>query len=313
MTSTTNKPKLTVLLASIAIASVIGAITTSHFAKVTNLEEINIEEILANKTPVRYKLSEKSGEELGEELGEGLDKKSSNIKQLSVQLPKELYGLTVNIDFKEQSYIEVNQPIDDDDHYYRYFSNIDLNQLNWQLDNGILTMDLSKSMDDDSVYYDTKLQISLPKQDWKIDFPAQVSSLYVDNTAEPINLTFLARGAEFTGNYAKLAIIQTGVDDCNGSCFSFRNTVTDSLYASVEEKALQDMKVEMGSNYDGESPFSIRLKGIQANRIDLNVPKNSNVDVYDLSLLDKIIWHDMAITDTESAVEVETKTMDLKQ
>ncbi len=256
-----------------SIGCVILAMILTNF---TDTVINNNQQIIANKKPLNYPLV-----------------KDIRHFQL-VSTSGDGYALGVEISFSEENDIQIKQRHEDNDTVY---INIDFKQFNWQVHNDTLILNIDKGLSRNS-YYSEILEIHLPKQLNKLSIVSNYNNqdYKIISQNEPIDLTVNTDKAKFMGNFKQLTVKQT--EGCyeykmigDDVCFMFEDTKVDTLSMITPQQVVAKHNKKHKNKREPPLLFSMLLnEKLSAKQINLNVPKNSNIKITNLALLNKIKW-----------------------
>lgn len=276
--STTNKTKqksISLILASVSIFCVILAMILTNFTDITDATISKNKQIIANKKPLIYPLAK-------------------NIQYFQLTATNS-YALDVEISFSEEKDIEIKQKHESSNVDY---VNIDFNKLAWQVKEDRLILNIDNALSVDGSYYYETLQIRLPKQLKEISIDNDLSSqdYQIINKTKPIDLTINSNQANFAGKFKQLTVKQTG--SCNeyyynnNDCFIFYDVQVDKLSMITPRRVVIEHNEKYKDNKEDQPILFNTLfdNGLSAKQINLNVPKNSNIKITNLALLNKIKW-----------------------
>ncbi len=271
---------ISLILASMSIACVILAMILTNFTEITDTTISKNEQIIANKKPLSYPLT-----------------KDIKHFQLASTTDKD-YDLTIEISFSEEKDIQIKQKHEYDNADY---IDIDFKQLDWQVQDDTLILNIDKALSADNRYFYETLKIRLPKQLNEISIANDFTRKHyqIINQDEPINLTVSTNKANFVGNFNQLIVKQ--INSCNkhyydnSICFTFDDVQVDTLSMVTPPQVVAEHNQKYKDDKN-EPPalFKLLLDGdLTAQQIILNVPKNSDIKITNLELLDKIKWEEV--------------------
>ncbi len=279
MSTTKNtKPKsISLILACMSIGCVILAMIVTNFTDITDATISKNKQIIANKKPLIYPLAK-------------------DIQHFQItSTTSNRYAVDVEISFSEKKDIQIKQFTASN---YKYFDNIDFDKFAWQVQDDTLILNIDNAFSADDSYYDEILQIRLPKQLNQLSIEDNITrgNYKIINENKPMDLTVNLYKANFMGDFKQLTVQQTTA--CKQSyldtdyCFTFDDVNVDTLSIITPQRMIINHNEKYKDKKEEQSPLFNALfnKGLSAKQINLNVPKNSEIKITNLALLDKIKW-----------------------